>query len=372
MNRKNKKFIIKLLITVLYFCLAPACFSESDFTSAKLICDNTCAKAGKSLKIKAMINSYSELSVNAFKFTVKYDSGVFNYNNFTAPKGTCRKNFNVRAENDLLYVEYVCKKSDLLVNQSLNICNFTFDSKNDIDPHECKFEFQSFEIVDGNKRNFSLSDWDDLTINFEQIAKPNCYLSCLTPSCGRLVPDFSKDILEYSVNVDYDISFIDFDICCENEFANGEISRRKLASAGKDTKINITVKDKKAKSKLVYVVNVHRCEKSADGKKISEGTPAKNESGTSCKKIKKSKTKSSGDKSKSLKIKPENDNINIDNTDNDSDNDSGTNNYVALDSAQEDDNSKNYFDERLIGGLLVILFLGGLLIYKKFSVNKCY
>jgi hypothetical protein len=348
-------------MAVLCFCFTPVCFSESDLASVRLVCDNNCIKLGKSFKVKTFIDSDSKLNVNSFKFTVKYDSSKVIYNSFTAPKGTSRKNFNVNSENDLLYIEYVCKKSDLLVDSSLNICNFTFDSKDDADSSECKFEILSFEIADGNKRNFSLSNLDNLTIDFEPVAKANCYLSRLIPSSGRLAPDFSKDIFEYSVDVDHDISFLDFDVYCENEFATSKINRRKLASAGKDTKINIVVNDKKAKSKLTYVVNVHRCEKPVTDKKIAENATAKSKPGTSRKKSEKNKSKSSGDKSKSNKEKSENSGSNGDSTDN----------YIALNNTEgNDNNSKNYFSEKLIGGFLVILVLGGFLIYNKFSRNK--
>ncbi len=367
MNLKSKNSIISLFIAILCLYFAPECFSESNLVSAKLICDNTCVKAGKSLKVKTFIDSDSKLNINSFKFTLRYDNSKFIYNNFTAPKGTSRRNFNVKSENNLLYIEYMGKRSDLLINSNLNICNFTFDSREDVDSCTCKFEFLSFEITDSSKNNFSLSNLDCLFVDLESEAKPNCYLSKLVPSSGNLVPNFRKDIFEYDVYVDYDTSFIDFDICCENEFAVSNISRRKLAAAGKDTKIDIVVNDKRAKSKLTYVINVHRSEKFTKDKKISKSTFSSKDSSDSFKTSKKSKSDGLSSKSKPYKAESDGSAENINNKDNSDESDSD---YVVLDNNKSYEDSKNYFDEKLIIGAFIILVLGGMLVYKIIAKNK--
>lgn len=367
MNLKSKNSIISLFIAILCLYFAPECFSESNPISAKLVCDNTCVKAGKSLKIKTFIDSDSKLNINSFKFTLRCDNSKFIYNNFTAPKGTSRRNFNVKSENNLLYIEYMCKRSDLLINPNLNICNFTFNSREDVDSCECKFEFLSFEITDSNKNNFSLSNLDSLLVDLESEVKPNCYLSKLVPSSGNLVPDFRKDIFEYDVYVDCDTSFIDFDACCENEFAVSNISRGKLAAAGKDTKIDIVVNDKRAKSKLTYVINVHRSEKLIKDKKISKNTFSSKGSSNSRKESKKSKSDGLNSKSKPYKAESEGSAENINNKDNSDESDSD---YVVLDNNKSNESFKNNFDEKLIIGAFMMLVLGGVIIYKIITKDK--
>lgn len=367
MNLKNKNSIISLFIAILCLYFAPECFSESNPISAKLVCDNTCVKAGKSLKIKTFVDSDSKLNINSFKFTVRYDNSKFIYNNFTAPKGTSRRNFNVKSENNLLYIEYMCKRSDLLINPNLNICNFTFNSREDVDSCECKFEFLSFEITDSNKNNFSLSNLDSLLVDLESEVKPNCYLSKLVPSSGNLVPDFRKDIFEYDVYVDCDTSFIDFDACCENEFAVSNISRKKLAAAGKDTKIDIAVNDKRTKSKLTYIINVHRGEKLIENKKTSKNTFSSKGPSDSHKESKKSKSDGLSGRSKPYRAESEDNDGNINDKDNSDESDSD---YVVLDNNNSDENFKNHFNKKFIIGAFIILVLGGILIYKIINKDK--
>lgn len=367
MSIKNKSFIVNLFLVIVCLYFTPVYFSESDFISAKLVCDNTCVKAGKILKVKTFIESDSNLNVRAFKFVIRYDRSKFSYNNFTAPRGTSRRNFNVRSEDDLLYIEYMCKKSSLLVNPSLDVCNFTFDSRTDTDSCMCKFEFLSFEVIDGYRHNFSLLNLNNLTANIESEAKPNCHLSSLVPTSGKLVPSFNKDILEYDIYVSHDTSFIDFDVCCENEFASSSVSRRKLSSVGKDTKINIIVNDKRAKCKNTYVVNVHRCEKPDLDEKVVKNTSVSTSSSGSCRKPKKSKSKSLDRKLKSYEIKSEDESPESDDTENTND---SNEDYVLLDDNKNSEDSKNYFDERLMVGIFGILVLGGILVYKMIIKNK--
>lgn len=372
MNLKNKNSIISLFVAILCLYFTPECFSQSYPTypaNAKLICDNTCVKAGKSLKVKTFIDSDSKLNINSFKFTVRYDDSKFIYNGFTAPRGTSRRNFNVKSENNLLYIEYMCKRSDLLINPNLNICDFTFDSRKDIDFCICKFEFLSFEITDSNNNHFSLSNLDSLFVDLESEAKPNCYLSKLVPSSGNLVPDFRKDIFEYDVYVDCDTGFMDFDICCENEFAVSNISRGKLAAAGKDTKIDIVVNDKRAKSKLTYVINVHRSKKFIKDKKISKNTFSSKDSSDSFKTSEKSKSDGLNSKSKPYKAESEGSVENINNKDNSDESDSDSD-YVVLDNNKSNESFKNNFDEKLIIGAFIILVLGGMLVYKIIAKDK--
>ena len=367
MKLKNKNFIISLFMVILFLYFTPVCFSVTNPVSARLTCDNTCVKAGKSLKVKTFIDSDSMLNVHSFKFTIKYDDSKFIYNNFTAPRGTSRRNFNVKCENNLLYIEYMCKRSDLLINKNLNICNFTFDSSKDINVCTCKFEFLDFQITDSNKNHFSLCNLDGLSIDVESEAKPNCYLSKLVPSSGELIPEFRKDIFEYDVYVDCETSFIDFDIGCENEYAVSNISRRKLAAAGKDTKINIVVNDNMTKSKFTYIINVHRSDKPVKDKDISKNTCSSKKTSGILKKYEKSKSGGLKDKSKSYKSEDEGGTANIDNKDN---GDESVSDYVVLDNNKSDESIKNNFDEKLIIVAFIILVLGGILIYKIIVKDK--
>ncbi len=368
MSIKNKSIIVNLFIAVICFYFIPVCFSESNFIGAKLVCDDTCVKAGKSFKVKTFIESDSNLSVIAFRFTLKYDSSKFIYNNFTAPRGTSRRNFNIKAEDNLLHIEYMCKKSNLLVNTNFNVCNFIFDSRANVDSCTCEFEFLDFEIIDGYGRNLYLTNLNNLTVNLEGEVKPNCYLSKLVPSSGELVPDFNKNIFEYDIYASYDTDFIDFDICCENEFANSSVNKRKLAPAGKDTKINITVNDKKAKLKRTYIINVHRCDKPCLEEKTAKDTPLDNSSEKVRKRSKKSKSETLNNKPQPCKTPSQDDESRIDD-DNENINVSDDN-YVLLDDNKSSEDFKSHFDERLIIGTFVILVLGGLFIYKIIDKNK--
>lgn len=360
-------------MTIICFCFASSCFAESNNVSAGVVCDNDCVKVGKSLKIKAFIESEYSLNLTSFRFTIKYDSSKFVYNKFTAPRRTNKRNFNVNVEDNLIRVEYMQKRSGILLDKSLDVCNFIFDSISSVDTCESKFEFVDFEVTDSSRNTFPVTNLRSLTVNIEGEVKPNCYLSRLVPSSGKLVPDFSKDVFEYDIYVSYGTSFMDFDICCENELAVSNVSRRKLAAVGKDTKIQITVNDKKAKSKNIYIVNVHRNNKPSPQERVTANTETNTDSPS--KSVRqgntKNKSKSSTNKSKSRKITSKNENNKNDDSENSNDtNISPDSDYVALDENSTDENPKNSIDEKIIVGIVVVVILGGLCVYKIVSKNR--
>ncbi len=86
------------------------------------------------------------------------------------------------------------------------------------------------------------------------------FLYSLVPSVGELSPDFSSDILAYTLRVPYEITSLLFEAqACEG--ASYRINRKNLGPGGSDTRFDITVTGQDTGTKRVYTVTVYREEK---------------------------------------------------------------------------------------------------------------
>lgn len=84
-------------------------------------------------------------------------------------------------------------------------------------------------------------------------------LLSLSPSEGKLEPEFFPDITQYKISVPYSVDEMDFGLSA-SPGARVSVNRRKLGSGGSDTLFRLTVTAEDGVTKQVYSVDVHRGE----------------------------------------------------------------------------------------------------------------
>jgi len=89
------------------------------------------------------------------------------------------------------------------------------------------------------------------------------YLTALTPFEGTLKPTFSQDVFTYTMDVNYDVTTVEF-AATAGENGTVKINRRSLQKAGSATSILVTVTAADKKNTSQYVIVVSRAQKPAE------------------------------------------------------------------------------------------------------------
>lgn len=164
-----------------------------------------------------------------------------------------------------IYSVYVCnvdqKTAPVL---SGNIISFVFKVKDGAVQGKTAIGAHIDEIYNYQAQQINLNYDEDLTLQIEPEKNPSgkAYLTALDPLEGRLTPQFSPDLFEYSMDVGSEVKSVEF-AAAAGDGGTVVINRKTLGKAGSDTAIIATVTSADKKTKAQYIVTVHRAEAAA-------------------------------------------------------------------------------------------------------------
>ncbi len=254
MNTKKLRNSIFSLILFLIACLPNAFAMDYNFeieTSENAFAPN------EQLPVVFSLKSTEKLRVlKPFSCEVKFDSEILKYSKINCSENIKRRDIKLTKDGGTLNLVFNPSKTREVAfeDDKSEIFEVVFTVKNRVLSGKTSIEatFKDFEHA---------ADLTSSTSEIEIIGNPgieNCKLNSLSPSCGRLEPNFSPDVFEYDINLPAHIQNLDFEATPMLDDLSVKISRRKLAAAGKSVDIKISVSNRSPRAKTVYTVHANR------------------------------------------------------------------------------------------------------------------
>lgn len=257
----GRKFFAVFLFCVLLFTMIPFTASAETMPYFTYGLDKASAEPDELVELEINANKTYDTAAG-FRMIIDYDDSVLSFvrteNSSQIKSGTMMTNSKINP----IYSVYVCdtdqKTAPVL---SGNIISFVFKVKNDAEAGKTTIGAHIDEICNYQAQDLNLTYDEDLTLNVvsEETPSDEAYLAALEPLSGRLKPEFSPDVFEYSMNVGSDVKSVEFTASAGDD-GTVKINRKTLGKAGSDTAIVATVTSADKKAKVQYVVTVHRAE----------------------------------------------------------------------------------------------------------------
>lgn len=169
---------------------------------------------------------------------------------------------------------YVCNVDQGAAPQlSGNIISFVFQVKDGAASGDTVINAHIDEVCNYAAKQLDVDIEENLTVSIEppeEEPSDEASLSRLAPYNGELVPEFSPDVYQYRLSVDYTVESVEFYARAE-EGGTVKINRKSLFKPGTDTPIVATVKSADKANQVQYVVLVSRAERPAGAAGLSTG-----------------------------------------------------------------------------------------------------
>lgn len=225
--------------------------------------------------VKLQINANQTADTAAgFRMRVGYDDKILSFvrteTSSQIKSGTMATNSNA---NPILSV-YVCNTDGAAAPAlSGNIISFVFKVKEGVPNGTTHLEVHIDQICNYQAKQLNLNYDESMPLTVEQpVSKSSeAYLDALVPSVGKLSPEFSSDVYEYTLQVDYDVRSVEF---TADVGKNGtvKINRKSLGKAGSKTNIIATVTSEDKKNKAQYIITVERAAAPEGADDVQDGT----------------------------------------------------------------------------------------------------
>ena len=226
-----------------------------------MICDNPTPVNGEEVVISVVLTPKEDTNISAYRIRLKFDSEKLAYKSLYADFGY--DDFASYVKDNLLTVIYVTTDQGFNmkagVSQVILELNFKVLQQSNIGT--MKLSAQVDGLCNYDAQEISIIGIDPINITVIQAEEANCDLTSLATDGYEITPAFSPDITQYSLEVPYSKSTIEFTAIPVDEDANVKANRKSLKSSGTSTNINLTVTSPDKKSKKVYTVTVNRLTK---------------------------------------------------------------------------------------------------------------
>ena len=256
MNRRCSACFIVCLILFSYVWRASAAGSLFSFEL-----ESASVRQGDTVRLK-LNASRNDLAVPVagFRVSVFYDPDRVVFQRAETSDQVQSGAFQYYARDDQVVGVYVCDGVSAPRLQG-NCITFLFSVREDADPGKTGISAEIDQIVDWtDKLHPEENMGQEVTLKINPPLSSEALLASLVPSQGVLEPPFSPDVPEYSLDVDADVSSVEFSASAEDD-GSVKINRKTLQRAGLSTEILITVTSADKKSKTQYLVTVNRAEK---------------------------------------------------------------------------------------------------------------
>jgi hypothetical protein len=195
-----------------------------------------------------------------FRMIIRYDDKVLSFVRTETSSQIKSGTMATNSAGNPIYSVYVCNVDEKSAPElSGNIISFVFKVKDGVSDGKTSIGAHIDQICNFQAKQLNL-DYDEeipLTIVQPDVISDEAYLSELEPVDGRIRPDFSSDIYEYTMKVNYDVSSVEF-AASAAENGTVKISRKSLGKTGTSTRIVATVTSEDKKNKTEYAILVSR------------------------------------------------------------------------------------------------------------------
>ena len=271
----QKKIFAFFLLYILFTGAVPftACAETTPYFTYSL--DAKSAAPNELVKLKINANQMYDTAAG-FRIIIDYDDSVLSFVRTETSSQIKSGTMMTNGESNPIYSFYVCNVDQKTApTLSGNIISFVFKVKDDAAEGKTIIGAHIDEICNYQAQELNLNYDEDLTLHLETEKHPSekAVLSSLVPLSGKLAPQFSSEVFEYSMNVENTVKSVEFAAAAEDG-GTVKINRKTLGKAGSDTAIVATVTSADKKNKAQYVVTVHRGESPVSTGSNSKGNSA--------------------------------------------------------------------------------------------------
>lgn len=231
--------------------------------------------SGDLVKLRINANQTADTAAG-FRMRVGYDDKILSFvrteTSGQIKSGTMATNSNA---NPILSV-YVCNTNGTAAPElSGNIISFVFKVKEGVSDGKTNVEAHIDQICNYQAKQLNLNYDENMLLTVEQpVGKSDkAYLNELVPSQGKLSPEFSSDVYEYILRVDYDVRSVEFTADAGRK-GTVKINRKSLGKAGSKTNIIATVTSEDKTNKAQYIITVSRASAPESSEADSRGGTA--------------------------------------------------------------------------------------------------
>nr|WP_255575646.1 cadherin-like beta sandwich domain-containing protein [Caproiciproducens faecalis] len=156
-----------------------------------------------------------------------------------------------------------------------NIISFVFQVKDHASAGGTVINAHIDEVCNYAAKQLDVDIEENLTVAVEppeEVPSDEACLSLLEPYSGVLTPEFSPDVYQYRMRVDYPVESVEFYARAE-EGGSVKINRKSLFNPGTDTPIVTTVTSADKSNQVQYVVLVSRSERPAAAAGLASKPP---------------------------------------------------------------------------------------------------
>lgn len=293
----KKRILVTALFLVFIFPLYVSALSSADGEYFSYSLSTTKAVPNDIIKLYINANK-TDITAAGFRLKITYDESILKY--IGTETSSLIKNGTMRTNDSEspIYSVYVCNTDKSSAPKLYgNIICYVFQVKSGADAGTTAITAAADQICDYDGNQLKADCDGTLCVNINEASSDEAYLTQLEPLSGSLTPVFSSEIHDYTMDVPYSVSSVEFQSSA-GDGGSVKINRKTLYAAGKSTIITATVTSADKQNKTQYIVTVRRKAKpqsssSASLPRQSSSTPQTSSTGkTSVGSKTKRKTKS--------------------------------------------------------------------------------
>lgn len=252
-----KRILITFLSFIFIFPIYVSASSSSGgkYFSYSLSTDK--AVAGDIIKLCINANK-TDITAAGFRLKVTYDQSILKYigteTSSLIEDGTMKTNDS----GSPIYSVYVCNTDKSSAPKLYgNIICYLFQVKSNAAAGKTAIDVAADQICDYSANQLHANYSNTLYADINEPSSDKAYLTQLEPLTGELKPVFSSETHDYTMDVPYDVSSVEFQASA-GDSGSVKINRKTLYAAGKSTVIIATVTSADKQTKTYYIITVKR------------------------------------------------------------------------------------------------------------------
>ena len=267
-----------LFFILLHICLCSAisvCAAETDTSLFRAEVSAAPQKRGDTFTVTVRPNR----DISAFVLEVEYDSAAVTQVRAELT-GTAKGDYLSFSDDDGTAALVYTAANNAMTDTGGILLHFRTDKNTESISSEVKLQLTDAADAAAQKL-LSQTETHTLKVSFPQLPSSESSLQALTPPSGTLTPAFDPNIYEYTLEVPFTYTTLNFD-AIPAEGATVRVNRKNLSAGGTTVDFNFTVTAADNTTKTVYTVAVTRLEKeeapaaspSPDTEPSPSGTPS--------------------------------------------------------------------------------------------------
>ncbi|MDO4731816.1 MAG: cadherin-like beta sandwich domain-containing protein, partial [Clostridia bacterium] len=240
---------------------------------------------GDSVNLKYTLMSEEDKKIDLFRIQIDYDPIALTFDRVNTTDNISASIFKTVEQDGKVTFLYLKKDKELLLEsgKESEIFDVVFKSNKDVTtPYEVSINSGIVSIIDDKIKVLKHSNPDATALKFDYPEPEVTSLEKLVPSVGELIPSFSPENLNYSMQVSNKVSDLTFEAVPQNEDGIVKVNRKTMKTAGFTTDFKITSYAQDG-TKSIYTVSVYRQtkEESEESSQIEESSESDSSSSKS-------------------------------------------------------------------------------------------